>query len=353
VVFMPSLVKGRFPSKYAGNPQDWLIPCSVFPAKARSRYEGGEAEERRLFYVALTRAKDVVYLSRFRRKTNNFQPSQFLIEVSNGDPKVAEKLPLPELFVPSPDEAEKVPSISFSELAAYDECPMRFRLNNSLGFQPQLVTELGYGRAIHHILRRVAELAKTKKKLPTVAEVEKVFEDTFYLPFANKAAFDQLCNRARVLVGKYLTDYSSDLVRVWETERTFELHLDKGIVNGRADVILDREGGKINSLALVDYKTANDSKSDDIFAFQLAVYAAAGRGEGLNVNAAYLHHLNVGQRQEVALDGPVVKAAQVRADLLIDGIVQGKYPPRPAISKCRGCDVRAICKHAKCERHDF
>jgi DNA helicase-2/ATP-dependent DNA helicase PcrA len=93
-------------------------------------------------------------------------------------------------------------------------------------------------------------------------------------------------SEAKKLADKYPADYSGDLMRVWETERPFELHLEKGIVSGRAGVILDMEGGKINSLAQVDYKTANDPKADDVFAFQLAVYAAAGRGEDLDVAAA-------------------------------------------------------------------
>lgn len=352
VVFIPALVKGRFPSGKAGKPQEWLIPSSVFGAKARSRYEGGDSEERRLFYVALTRAKDVLYPSRFRKKNNKFQPSPYLLKVAGGDPNTADKLPLPEPFVSPPDKNEELPTISFSELAAYEACPLRFRLSSSFGFQPQLATELGYGKAIHHILRRVADLAKAKKKLPTAPDVEKVFEDAFYLPFANKPAFEQLFNRARALVDKYLADYNSDLMRVWETERPFELHLEKGVVSGRADVILNMEGGTINSLALVDYKTANDPKADDVFAFQLAVYAAAGRGEGLDVSAAYLHHLKTAQRRNVPIGDEAVKEAQKRADLLIDGIVQGKFPARPEALKCRGCDVRAICKHTK-GKHGF
>jgi DNA helicase II / ATP-dependent DNA helicase PcrA len=353
VVFLPGLVQGRFPSKYAGKAQDWLIPDSIFPAEARSRYEGGRAEERRLFYVAVTRAKDVVYLSRPRRKINKFQPSPYLREVAGGDPDVAENLPLPEPFVPPLDEEAGRATISFSELASYEDCPLRYRLSSSFGFQPQLATELGYGKAIHHILRRIAELAKAKKKLPTVADVEKVFKEGFYLPFAQKFAFERLFNEAKKLVGKYLKTYSSDLLRVWETERPFELHLANGIVSGRADVILDMEGGRINSLALVDYKTANDEKGDNVFTFQLAVYAAAGRGEGLDVSAAYLHHLNSAERRTVDLGGDAVKNAQERADKLIDGIVQGKFPAQPGTSKCRGCDVRAVCKHAKCSSKDF
>ena len=347
VVFLPSLVDGRFPSGKAGRPQDWLVPATVFPAQVRSRYEGSEVEERRLFYVALTRAKDVVYLSRFLKKKRKFKPSPFLLEVAGDDPEVTDKLPLPASFVPPPDDDENLPTISFSELASYEDCPLRFRLSSSFGFQPQLATELGYGKAIHHILRRVAEIAKAKKKLPTAAEVEKVINEGFYLPFAHKFAFERLMGEAKKLVNKYLGDYSSDLMRVWETERPFELHLEKGIVSGRADVILDMEGGKINSLALVDYKTATESKGDDVFAFQLAVYAAAGRGEGLNVTAAYLHHLNSAQRRYVLIGDEKVSEAKERADVLIDGIVQGEFPARPEKSKCRGCDMRSICKHAK------
>lgn len=353
VVFVPSLVEGRFPSKYSGQPQDWLIPETVFPPKSRRRYEGGEMEERRLFYVALTRAKDVVYLSRFRKKVNKFNPSVLLREIAGGDPPVTRRLPIPGPFVPPADEPEELPTVSFSELALYEGCPLRYRFSTSLGFQPQLVTELGYGRAIHHILRHLAERTKKNRELPTGEEVEDVFRDAFYLPFANNAAFYNLFDRARSLVGKYLTDFSSDLLRVWETERAFELHLEKGVVNGRADVILDREGGKIGKLAIVDYKTANDPKTDDIFAFQLAIYAAAGRGEGLDVKAAYLHVLKESDRRNVPVDKVAVRVARKRADILIEGIVAGEFPPRPQTAKCRSCDVRAICKHAQCGKYDF
>jgi len=77
---------------------------------------------------------------------------------------------------------------------------MRYRLSSTFGFQPQLVTELGYGKAIHHILQRVAELAKAAKKLPTLADIENVFEEGFYLPFAHKFAFERLFGEAKKLV---------------------------------------------------------------------------------------------------------------------------------------------------------
>jgi DNA helicase-2/ATP-dependent DNA helicase PcrA len=238
-------------------------------------------------------------------------------------------------------------------LASYDGCPLKYRFSSSLGFQPQLVAELGYGRAIHHILRHVAEITKTTNAAPSMENVEKIFSKEFYLPFANNAAFHNLLDRARSLVGKYLADYSDELLRVWETERPFELHLKKGTVNGRADVIFDREGGVVGDLGIVDYKTANDPKTDDIFAFQLAIYAAAGKGEGLDVKAAYLHSLKESTRKNVAVDDVAINAARKRADTIIEGIVAGDFPPRPEPSKCRACDMRAICKHAQCSKYDL
>jgi DNA helicase-2/ATP-dependent DNA helicase PcrA len=180
-----------------------------------------------------------------------------------------------------------------------------------------------------------------------------MFKDEFYLPFANRAAFDQLYDNAWKLIGRYMADYSSDLLRVWETERPFELHLESGIVNGRADVILDEEGGTKGALAIVDYKTASDAKADDVFAFQLAIYTAAGRGEGINVQSAYLHELKDSARHTIPVDPPVTDAAKVRANALIESIVGGQFPAKPEKAKCRTCDVRAVCKDAVCGKYDY
>lgn len=353
VVFLPGLVENRFPSRNAGRAQEWLLPEAAFPFAARQRYEGSEIDERRLFYVALTRARDVAYLSRFLRKTNRFKVSPFLSEVLGGDPAVATELPLPPALAPTVDTTADPAAVSFSELAAYERCPLEYRFSTSLGFQPQLVAELGYGRAIHHILRHVAEWTKARGVAPTDQEVEALFAREFYLPFANHAAFHNLLKQAQSLVGKYLGEHRQELLRTWETERPFELHLESGTVTGRADVILDREQGVAGRLGIVDYKTSNDPQSDEIFAFQLAIYAAAGRGEGLDVTAAYLHALKESRRHSVPVDAPTVQAARARADGLITGIVGREFPARPEAAKCRACDMRAICQHAQCGKYDI
>lgn len=347
VVFVPCLEASRFPSRYTGQPQEWLIPDSLLPAEARQRYEGTETDERRLFYVAMTRARDMLYLSWFRRKKNRFRPSPFLVDAAGEVPGEFATLPLPPPFVPGEEEEAEKPAFAFSDIAVYENCPLAYRLGALLGFQPQLVAELGYGKAIHHLLRQIAETVRDSGKLPSQDELAGLFAGEFYLPYAHQAVYERLREAAENLVGRYLRDYSEDLFRTWQTERPFELHLDRGVISGRADVILDGEGGESGSLALVDYKTATDPKSDDVYAFQLAIYAAAGLGEGLKVRAAYVHDLAAGKRDSVSVSQGEIRAARERANGLVQGITGRRFDAKPEKSRCSQCDVRFLCQHGR------
>jgi len=85
-------------------------------------------------------------------------------------------------------------------VATYENCPLSYRLSNVLGFQPQLVAELGYGKAIHHILRRLADHVRIEERLPSAAEIESMLNSEFYLPFAHAAAFAKLREATQSLV---------------------------------------------------------------------------------------------------------------------------------------------------------
>jgi DNA helicase-2/ATP-dependent DNA helicase PcrA len=344
VVFLPALVNGRFPSRFAGQSQDWLLPESVFPSVTRARYEGSDAEERRLFYVAMTRARDCLYLSRFERKTNAFKPSPYLVDVAGRDHMADAELPIP---TPAEERSPEPPPLGlpFSDIARFEDCGHNYRLGSVLGFQQDLALELGYGKAIHHVLRILAERARETGTVPTSAEIRQLVDDEFYLPFANRPAFERMYQAANRLVRTYVEQYVEDLGRIWATERPFELYLPDGVVTGRADVILDMEGGQIGSLAIVDYKSANDPRRDERYRWQLAVYAAAGRGEGLNVEAAYLHELREGVRKSVDLGDPALVAARERASQILADIRTGSFPARPETKRCGLCEFRRICSH--------
>ena len=340
VVFLPAMTDGRFPNSNVGKPGSWLLPPAMFDAP---RYEGNEADERRLFYVAMTRARDFLSVSRHERVTvQRKRPSPFLTDVTARTCAPGE-VRFPEIEPRKAGEEQPL-TLSFSELSQYLGCGMAYRLRGLIGFQPRLAPELGYGKAVHHMLRSIADHTRKVRKAPSPDEIDQMLDSQFFLPTANKPAHRQMKDAARKLIGDYVSTYESDLYRVWESERPFELRLDGATINGRADVILDQEGGVPTGLAIIDYKTSTRGESDHNL--QLQIYANAGRREGLDIRGAYVHDLKNIKRTDVAVDIPALKGAE---QVVVDAAVRLKardFTANPSKS-CRSCEVRTVCGSAQ------
>jgi DNA helicase-2/ATP-dependent DNA helicase PcrA len=338
VVFLPSLTDGRFPSSRTGTAQDWLVPRDWFDA---GRYEGSDGDERRLFYVALTRARDWVALSSHRKVNKQTRrDSPYLTEcVSYASSDPGHPTPAAAKGLESPDLA-----VTYSELAAYDACPHAYLLRNQLGFMPPIQAELGYGNAVHHLMRVIAEHTQAAGRPPTPSEIDDMLTTGFYLPFANKPAHKEMREKARKLVSKYVNEHQGELLRTWATERPFELYLPGVVISGRADVIYDDVDGTPENLVIVDYKT---STRDEVEPLQLQVYADAGRREGLSVRGAVIEDMATEIGHDVPVDPAAVAAAEARVVGVAEALKQRDFTPKPELSKCRRCDVRTVCRAAK------
>lgn len=340
-VFVPSLTRNRFPSSKTGRPASWLVPRHLFTP---SRYEGSDADERRLFYVAMTRARDWLSLSRHERVTRNrVASSPYHQEVAGFAAEQPLLIPKADRIIQA--EATEPLTLTFSELAAFRSCGFAYRLRSMLGFQPFLAPELGYGKAVHHVMRSIAEHTRAHGQPPTPSDLDKMFNEGFFLPAASKPAHNLLKKAARRLVNKYITTYGADLFRIWETERPFELHLPAAIISGRADVILDNEGGEQAALAIVDYKTSTDEgpEADADYALQLAVYADAGRREGLNVRAAYVHDLGEADRKPVDVAATAIQLAEAEVETSVRELRERQFQAKPG-RPCNRCDLRSLCR---------
>ena len=337
-VFVPSLTTSRFPSSRTGRPRDWLVPRHLF---SPARYEGSDSDERRLFYVAMTRARDWLSLSRHERITRNrVGASPYHQKVTGHTAELP--LPLPHVEQSPNGNADDPVTLTFSELSAYRACGFSYRLRTVLGFQPFLAPELGYGKAVHHILRAVAEYTMQHGHPPDGQQISQMLDEGFFLPAASKTAHHQLKDAARQLVNSYVKEYDDDLRRVWETERPFELHLPTAIISGRADVILDTESGELRSLAIVDYKTSADPAAGDDYALQLAIYADAGLREGLPISAAYIHDLKAADRQPVDVSLAAIAASEQTVESAVANLRQRIFHAKPG-PLCRRCDVHSLC----------
>ena len=168
-------------------------------------------------------------------------------------------------------------------------------------------------------------------------------DDEFFIPFASAQAWQTMRRAARKLVNRYVTDFANNLARVWAVERPFALHIEDGIVSGRADVILDKESGRAGALAIVDYKVAADEARAPRYEEQLRIYSLAGRGEGLTVEAAYLPRIARRQsgRQSISGTMPTGQAlTTVRRRL--SALRKSQFDPKPDTDRCGRCESASL-----------
>lgn len=338
-VFLPSLTKKRFPSSRSGQSKNWLVPTELFD---RVRYEGSDSDERRLFYVAMTRAREWLSLSAHQAVKKGSVPiSPYLDFVEK---KYEEDLGYPKDWADAKNVDEDTDlQISYSEIAAYLECGHSYWLRNSIGFPPEIVEGIGYGKAIHHLMRVIAEQTVAKGRPLKPIDIDRIIATDFFLPYANNSIASRFRESAKSLVRKYMKDHADDMNRVWEVERPFELALPGVVVFGRADVILDRHEGKPESLAIVDYKTSTEGRELDL---QLQIYTVAGQREGLDVRGAFIHDLSSYNRESVDTSDSALERAIETVSNAAQGIKDRVFEAKPTAPKCGRCDVRAICKAA-------
>lgn len=349
-VFLPSMTANRFPTKRTGNLQDWPLPRNLFNA---TRYEGSDDDERRLFYVAMTRARDWLSVSGHevagdggQARPQRARTSPYLSTLNKHRINVAD-IVVPKFDLKSEDADEPI-GVTYSELAQFLDCGMQYRLRTLLGFQPRLAPELGYGKAVHHMLRRLADWTKERGDVPNPGQIATLLDNDFFLPTANKPAHRNLKSAAEKLLRTYADKHQDDLHRVWESERPFELRLEGITISGRADVILDKEGGVTNALAILDYKTSTspDSSHD----LQLQVYADAGRREGLDVRAGYVHDLKADitadGRRSVDLSDDAVATSRRTIEQAAVTLKARVFDANPG-DRCRQCEVRSVCSNAE------
>lgn len=343
IVFLASLSSKRFPSSKTGQAGNWFIPEDLFK---RQRYEGTLNDERRLFYVAITRPKNWLSLStHVAVKKNTAPPSPFLVQVAGGWPLKKQKLRSPKASADSAPHGEIV-SLSFSELSAFANCGHAYRLRTDLGFEAPLAQELGYGKAVHHILRAVADQARRLKKIPTKAQLDALFSGDFYLPAATKPAHIRMKDAARGLIGEFVDNHGSGMLNVYAVERPFELHLANAVVSGRADVIIQNDAAGEPRYEIDDYKVSegNDLEPHDR---QLQTYTSAGRREGLHIVEANVFDLS-NHAKKRPVDISLAKIAETEAEVIgwVERLKSREFAPSPGV-RCRECDVRQLCKYRK------
>jgi DNA helicase-2/ATP-dependent DNA helicase PcrA len=258
--------------KWGNNPDRSTIklPPGIIRTELSTELNDANEEERRLFYVALTRAKSQIYIS-YASKNNSLRdqlPSVFLSEI---DPKLIELITPPSTTqtqsletIFNPTGPTSIKSISLKKylteffateyvfnvthLNSYLRCPFCF-YHTTILLIPQSRNKFSsFGTAIH------AALSVAYQGKPNVIETFDRVLLSEQLPLSD---YQESLKKGHEVLTSYLKNYPIDTSIHRLTEHNFRsshVHLDDIPITGKIDLvnILDK-----NQVEVIDFKTGN------------------------------------------------------------------------------------------------
>lgn len=343
-VFLFATVYRRFPSMMVGREQNWCgVPRDMFDV---ARYESDNDDERRLFYVAITRAKDALVISHFSRLNRAVSRSEFIedMNLSYAIP-LNDGAEIPPIIVHPGTMSDEIQTFSASEIITFGICPHMYLLRDLWGYQPQLNPAIGYGNGMHYCLRRAGELVKEGYS-PVSAVVTSV-DEGFHMPFVGGSVLETFKNSAKKKLVAFSQKYGDDLNRIEEVEYRLEFPINEaGITSatlmGKVDVIL-RSGGE---LEVRDYKSSEEVRTLEEVGTQIRLYTSGLRTMGRPVNSGSVAYLDEAEVRQVDVSDQPLAEAKQNAQKVVERITKREFKPNPGKS-CERCDQSQICRWRK------
>lgn len=274
-VFIPGMNRNFFPLKKPGGKQIWhFIEKSLI--KDQYRYETSVEDERRLFYVAITRSQKYLFITRAPENRMKKVESIFCKEISNSDFVVSSidynYSDVPRLPAKSKSEATSI-SLNFSVLKAHFDCPYRFKLISLYGFMQPISESMGYGNSLHNMLMEIHRRHLDGETI--TLEMLPVFVDRhLHLPYAVNNIIEDTRKTSTNVITDYFNENHKDFDNIEYAEKDIQLDLGDGImVNGRMDLITKKDIAGNEITTIVDFKSKDDAQKLETTMDQLALYA--------------------------------------------------------------------------------
>jgi DNA helicase-2/ATP-dependent DNA helicase PcrA len=368
VVFVPGLVDGRFPSR--GRREPLALPTGLVRDEQAGLDEQPYAEERRLCYVAMTRARDELFLTWAAESGTGRQrrPSPFIAEALDlaVPPSVERAGPRREILEQLEPRAEDVATtparaappgatepltLSFSHLDDYLSCPRKFQLRHVLRVPVPSHHALVYGSALH---QAVAAYGQRHARGRPMSEDELL--EVFAAHWRSEGFVSREHEEARFEAGRetlrrfHAAQTASEAAPPIGVEQEFSFELEPGLrLRGR----IDRVDAEPDGVVITDFKSsdvrdprkARDKTRDSL---QLQIYAMAHeQSTGTLPAAVQLHFLDSGAVGRVAPDPARLAKARERIGEAAAGIRAEAWQAKPDFLGCGYCPFRDICPDSK------
>ena len=338
IVFLPTLRKGRFPVRPQGH-------GTSFPDEIAERYGTSEEDEKRLFYVAATRAQEKLFM--FTYGDDHLKHSTFLQALPDStlwlDHSAFEDPEHPVWFVGQREAktGSEMIHIGLSDLLLFIDCPFQYGLRRVVGIQPSVGDELGYGRSLHEIIQRRIENERPWSE----SDVQKSVDEYVHLPYTSSSQEEKAKKsiRKRVHVLEVMGAFDGD----GESELTVELLLSDGLVLG----VIDGLSKTMEGLIVRDWKSNVHAELLPRYALQLQAYAIALQSKGHTVARAELVDVGLSHSKgklcviPISLDSTTLDDVRRRLETALSSLKRGEFKPKPSAEVCARCDVYWLCAH--------
>jgi len=393
IVYLPGLAADRFPAR--ARREQLALPVELVD-EVLPEGDGHVQEERRLFYVAMTRARDELILSHPTEAANGAprRVSPFVLEAldlpataTTGGSRVAAATAVERINAleprPVPPEAPTAPvtgplTLSHSAIDDYLTCPARYRFSHVLRIPTAPHHSLIYGSALH---QAVQEFHRSQARGRPLDEAELLA--AFDAAWSNEGFVSREHEAARLEAGRdALRRFRRSqlepgaVIPAW-VEREFSFTLGGNRIRGRfdrVDIVAVGEGtgdprvvepGVAAAWADVleptlelmgrERVTITDYKSSDVRdpavarqrardSLQLQIYAMAYEAmTGQLPDAVQLHFLDSGLVGRAEVDPKRLEKARQKIAAAAAGIRARAFDATPSTVTCTYCPYHDVC----------
>jgi len=375
-VFVTNLVTQRFPSR--DRREQIPVPTDIIREELPTGDENLQ-EERRLFYVAATRAKDKLFLtaSRFYGEGKRERKiSPFIVETL-GETLVAnmvkkqvvqspgQQLSLLEIFnanIQNQEQKkpqEETPSIytptyiSYSQLQTFQTCPLHYKLRYILNVPTPASPALSYGISVHSSLRDFFQLLQNKEPVNAEQMHDILQKNWIKVGYSGKAHEEKSFKQADSMLVSFAEKSLEERPDTIAIELPFNFWLKPqagGLkVGGRIDRIDRLADGRIE---IIDYKTGNNVPTEKKVKedFQLSFYGLAAthvKDALLNKTpeeiVLTLYYLEANQKLSTTRTKEELEQAKEKILSLVDEISKSDFHCTGGMF-CKNCEYKMVCQ---------
>lgn len=324
-----------------------------------------EQEERRLFYVAMTRAEDSLAIYAKQGAGVDTRPTKFLREFmgehayrkfwrplqaaavqdrlfAEEEQKAAIQHSNVAAWLLMDPTANFVSGLSATAIETYEECPLRFKLEREWNLPRDVPASLHYGAAMHRVLHTFYEAQRYGRPVSDDVLLENFREDLAQAGIADRYQYELYLRQGREQLAQFFESArSAPEPEVLQTEQKFDVRVADTKLTGRVDRI-DRVSP--DGVAIVDYKTGKPKSQEDADqSLQLSLYAlAAKEAWSLRADRLIFHNLEDNTMVVTTRDSADLEAAKNRVRAAADGIAAGEFAAEPGYH-CSLCPYRNLC----------